>query len=298
MLSSPMRSIRKLNPALTAKNACIDVVATGLWALAIQMIIIPNQIAPGGASGITIVISYLTEAQIGALSFLINLPLLIWAWRILGHNFVIQTMITITIFTLMMDYVAPLFGSYTYTNDPLLGAILAGVLNGVGTGLMFMHGSSGGGTDLLTRIIKRMHPHLSVGQIVLTINSVIMAVAGWVYGSFDALLYGLIMTFTCGQVIDLILNGASSANSITIMTSKPTEIGDLITQKLHRSATIVRGEGAYSHSEVAVMFCVVRKHELQKLKDLVLNADSKSFLIVHDAKQVSGGNFVSRNPLS
>ena len=292
-----MHNSHRLKPSQLAQNMVINVIATGLWAIAINMVIIPNQIAPGGATGITVTLNYVTGLQIGLMSFLINLPLLIWAWKLLGRTFVLQTLLTITTFSVMVDVIVPLFPSIpTYTTDPLMGAILAGVLNGIGTGLVFMYGSSGGGTDLMIKIFKHIYPHLSVGQIVLIVNSMVMSMSAFVYGSFDALLYGLVMTFTSGQIVDLILNGAASANSIYIITSCPNEISEQITHQLHRSATIIQGEGAYSHHNVSMMFCVVRKHELHKLRELVQRTDPKAFLVIHDAKQVFGGNFVSKNP--
>lgn len=288
-----MDSFHKLHPLNTIKNFGIDILATALWALALNMVVLPNDFAPGGATGITVIINYLTSAPIGFMSLLINLPLLIWAWKLLGRNFVLQTLLTIVTFTVMIDYIIPLFNIPVYTTDPLMAALLAGVLNGVGSGLVFMHGSSGGGNDLLTKIVKRIYPHLSVGQIVLTINGIIMTAASLIYGSFDALLYGLVMTFASGQVVDIMLNGVASANSITIMTKFPQEISDSITHHLHRSATLVQGEGAYSHTGITVMFCIVRKHELQKLKDVVQKTDPQAFIIVQEAKQVFGGSFIA-----
>ncbi len=289
-----MKGINGLDPVKTGKNLAIDLFATALWAIAINMVILPNEIAPGGATGITVIINYITGAQIGLLTFAINFPLLVWAWYVLGRSFVAQTLCTLAMFSVMVDYIIPLFPMIPeYTSDPLMGAIMAGVLNGVGTSFVFMHGSSGGGTDLLAKIIKRLRPHLSVGQIVLAVNGVVMTSAALVYQSLEALLYGLVMTFTSGQVVDLILNGASSANSITIMTARPNDIAQQIIKNLNRSATIVHGEGAYAHQDLAVMFCVVRKHEMLKLREIVSTTDPHAFLIVHEAKQVYGGNFVA-----
>lgn len=288
-----MNKLDRFSAMKHIKNILLDCTATLLWSMALVMVILPNEIAPGGTTGITVLINYFFGLPLGMLSFLVNLPMLIYAWFVLGRNFVLQTMITTLIFTIGYDWVVPLLNLPQYTNDPLMGAIMAGVLNGTATGLVFMHGSSGGGTDLFTKIVKRLRPHLSVGQIVLCVNGVVMSSVALLYGSLEALLYGLVMTFTSGQVVDLILNGASSANSITIMTSKPDEVAQQIIHGLNRSATIVHGEGAYAHHELAVMFCVVRKHEMQKLRNLVHDTDSRAFLIVHEAKQVYGGNFVA-----
>lgn len=288
-----MKQINGLKVKKYAKNIVLDCGATLLWSMALVMVILPNEIAPGGATGLTVLINYFLGLPLGMLSFLINLPMLIYAWFILGRSFVVQTLMTTVIFTLGYDCVVPLLNLPQYTNDPLMGAIMAGVLNGAGTGLVFMHGSSGGGTDLLTKIIKRLRPHLSVGQIVLCVNGVVMSSVALLYGSLEALLYGLVMTFASGQVVDLMLNGASSANSITIMTARPDEISQQIITRLNRSATIVHGEGAYSHNDLSVMFCVVRKQEMQKLRNIVSSTDPRAFLIVHEAKQVFGGNFVA-----
>lgn len=281
-------------PLSVSKWIVVNIFASILWSIALIMVIVPNEIASGGSTGITLIVNHFTGISIGTLSLLVNLPLLLCAWFTLGRGFVFRTMMSVLTFTLIYDFFMPLLYIPEYTNDHLLAAIMAGVLNGIGSGLVFMQGSSGGGADLIIKIVKQRWPHLSIGQIVLSINSVIMAILAMVFGNFEAMLYGLVMSFTSGQVCDLILNGLASANSIMIITTKPAEVSSHIITELHRSATILKGEGAYAHSEVSVMMCVVRKSELHKLNEMVRTIDENAFIVVQEALQVVGRTFVKK----
>ncbi len=266
--------------------------ASVLWALAYNMVIIPNEFAANGLSGIMVIINYLFGLSMGIQNLLFNIPLLLISYKLLGKKFVLRTLVSVTVFSVMLDYVV--VGVTPYTADPLMASILSGVLCGIGSAVVFMCASSGGGTEILMKLIKIKYPHISLGQMMLFINVFVMGLSGIVFNSLESMLYGLVNAFVTGQVMDIIMNGTSVVNSVTIMTKNPQPISESIIANLRRSATIVNGEGAYSKEGMSVMFCVVRKSELQKLKELVYTADPNAFIVISEAKQVVGKSFINR----
>ncbi|HWP50145.1 MAG TPA: YitT family protein [Clostridia bacterium] len=272
-----------------ARGFVLDAAASTFWAIGIKMFAVPNKIAPSGFTGITVLINYLTGLPIGSMSLLMNIPFLIICWRVIGKDFVLQTVRVLIIFTLLMDLVftAP----PVYTGDPLLAALFGGVFSGIGGGIVFTQGSSGGGTDLIIKLIRKKYPYVSTGQLVVGINGMIMILASVVYGNIEAGLYGLIMSFTSGKVVDTILNGADSAKSVMIVTHQPQRMSDSIIHKLNRSATILSGTGAYNRDDTYVLLCVVRKTEFFQLKRLIRETDPRAFVIVNEANQILGQGF-------
>ncbi|MFV0498265.1 MAG: YitT family protein [Candidatus Fimivivens sp.] len=274
---------------LGIKGLALDVVASIFLTIGVKMFAVPNQIAPSGFTGITVLVNYLTGLPIGSMSLLMNIPFLIICWRYISKDFVLYTMRVLIIFSLMMDWV--FISSPVYTGDPLLAALFGGLFSGIGGGIVFSQGSSAGGTDLIVKLIRKKYPYVSTGQLVVGLNGVIMVTAAVVYGNIEAGLYGLIMTFTSGKVVDTILNGADSAMSVMIITNQPKPIAKSIIDQLHRSATILSGVGAYNAGDTYVLMCVVRKTEFFKLKRLIRDADPLAFVIVNQANQILGKGF-------
>ena len=271
------------------KGIALDTVTAVFWAISLKVFAVPNQIAPSGFNGISVLINYMTGLPIGSMSLLMNVPFLIICWRVIGKGFVLQTVRVLVIYTLLLDMVFVALPAYT--GDPLLAALFGGVFSGVGGGIVFSQGSSGGGTDLIIKLIRKKYPYVSTGQLVVCINGVIMVLAAIVYGNIEAGLYGLLMSFTSGRVVDTILNGADSAKSVMIVTHRPQLIADSIIHQLHRSATILSGTGAYNHEDTYVLLCVVRKSEFFQLKRVIREADPYSFVIVNEANQILGKGF-------
>ena len=273
------------------KATVLDITASCFWAVGIMMFVVPNKIAPSGFTGITVIINYLTGLPIGSMGLLLNIPFLIICWKAIGKEFVLQTTRVLIIYTFLIDlvFVSP----PVYTGDPLLAALFGGLFSGIGSGLVFMQGSSGGGIDLIIKLIRKKYPFVSTGQLVVGINSTIMLTAAGVYGNIEAALYGLIMTFTSGKIMDAILNGADSAKSVMIVTHKPELISASIINELRRSATVLSGKGAYHQDDTYILVCVVRKTEFFKLKRLIRETDPQAFVIVSEANQILGQGFRS-----
>ncbi len=281
--------LTKSQLASGAKDIALDIVASTLWAISVKMFAVPNKIAPGGFTGITVLVNYLTGLPIGSMGLLMNIPLLLICWYVVGKDFVLQTVRVLIIYTLWLDFV--FVAPPIYVGDPLLAALFGGVFSGIGGGIIFSLGSSSGGTDLIIKLIRKKYPYVSTGQLVVCINGVIMTMAAVVYGNIEAGLYGLLMSFTSGRVVDTILNGADSAKSVMIVTNRPQLVADNIIHHLRRSATILSGTGAYNHEDTYVLLCVVRKTEFFQLKRLIRQADPHAFVIVNEANQILGKGF-------
>ncbi|MEG2174706.1 MAG: YitT family protein [Oscillospiraceae bacterium] len=268
-----------------ARGTIIDIAASVLWSIGLTVFAIPNKVAMGGISGIAQMINYLWGFPVGSLSLLVNVPLLLLAWCILGRRSVLQTLRTLIVYTIVVDFFfasPPIYAG----GDRLLAAVFGGALT-------FMHGSTGGGTDIVVKVVQKKRPYFSTGQLAVVINSSIMLVASLVYGDIEAALYGLIMAFTAGKVVDLLLYGADVGKSCTIVTHKPQEIAQRIIDEMHRSATILEGMGAYLKDNTWVLMCVVRKQEFYNLKRIIRETDHGAFVIVSEAHQILGAGFKS-----
>lgn len=269
-----------------------DIIGSSLIAMAIMMFSAPNQIAPGGLSGISTLVNHLTGIPIGTFSMLVNVPLLLLGYRSLGKKFTLNTLRSVIILTICMDYIFA--GMTPYTGDRLLASLFAGAFMGAGVGIVFMRGSTTGGTDIITKMILKKYPYFSAGKLIMYMNVAIMAVAALVYGNIEAALYGLIMTVTSGQVLDSIIYGANVGKYCTIITKKGQAVADVVMAEIHRGVTILEGKGAYTKQESEVLVCVVRKQEFFKLKNAVHEVDPTAFIIVTEANDIIGNGF--KNP--
>lgn len=271
------------------KGTILDIIASIIWAIAISMFIVPNKIAPSGLNGVAIILNYLFGLPIGIMGLAMNVPFLIICWKAIGRGFVLRTLRVLIIYSVFVDYI---FMSPTpYRGDPMLAAIFGGFLYGIASAIVFMHGSCGGGLDLVVKLVRKKHPYISTGQLVTLLNSGVMILAAVVYGNIESMLYGIVMTFTCGRAMDAVLNGADAGKSVTIVTKQPDKISECIISYLHRSATIINGVGAYQHSDTHVMLCAVRRGEFFQLKRLIREADPEAFVVVSEANLILGRGF-------
>jgi len=271
-------------------NTVYDLIASFGWMVGVSLFAAPNGIAPGGIWGISVLLNYLFRLPIGTMSLLFNVPLLILAYRVLGRTFVVRTLRTLLCYTILTDVIFA-NPSMIYRGDPLLAALYGGIFSGAGTALIFMHGSTSGGTDIVNRLIQRKYPHLSAGQISMVLNAVVMCLAAIVYRNINAALYGLIYSFSSSRVMDTILNGIDMGKCVLVVTRRPQEISRHIIEELHRSATILDGKGAYLQDEVSVLMCVVRKPQFYRLKKFVAQCDPGAFVVITDATQIIGRGF-------
>lgn len=252
--------------------------------------IIPANVAPGGASGLALMVSFLTDLPVGALTLALNVPLLILAWFYLSHRFAITTAIASTVCSVILDFVvAPLCP--VYTGDRLLCSLYGGVLMGAGMALIFLTGTTTGGTDIIGYLLQKKKPHMSIGRALMLVDGVILAISIPVFGNIEAALFGLIALYAQTKVLDSIIYGGDTGSMATIVTGKPDGITARVIFELDRTATLIPARGAYSKKDTSVLLCTVRKSQFSRLKRIVYEEDPDAFVMVTETSEVLGLGF-------
>lgn len=252
----------------------------------------PNNIAPGGVAGISTLISSITGKDniIGLLYGVINVPLVIVGLVFLGKKLMIKTLISVAIVTFSTDYGLAFLPVYK-DGDPLLAAIFAGVLFGIGLGIIYLREGTSGGTDIINKLINKKYPHISLGAAMLGTDAVIICASMFVFGTIEAGLYAIVAIFICSKVMDMILYGSYEGKMLLIFSEKYEDISNFIMNDLKRGITWLKGEGAYSRHEKHVICCAVHKSEYSKIKRKVKEIDPKAFIIISSVGEVLGEGF-------
>ncbi|MDD2282485.1 MAG: YitT family protein [Eubacteriales bacterium] len=255
-------------------------------ALAINLFLAPNQVAPGGASGLAVVMHHLLGLPVSLGLLLINLPLFILAWFLLGPRFGINTLagsLLLPIFAALTEHLAPV------TSDLLLASIYGGIIMGVGVGIVLRSQGSIGGTTLAAQLIHKFSG-FSVSQCLLVIDFLVVTLVGIVFDA-ELALYSLIALAVSIKVIDLVQQGLRRAKAAFIISDCAEGIAAAVLEQLQRGATLLEGRGAWSRRDKEVLLVVVNSNEVARLKALVAARDPDAFVIVADIHEVLGEGF-------
>ncbi|MBE6904707.1 MAG: YitT family protein [Ruminococcaceae bacterium] len=259
-----------------------------LFALSFDLFLDPSRIAPGGVSGLAMVVKYLTGLPIGVGILLMNIPLQITAFLKLGKRFILYTAYATALSSILIDLWAFL---PAFTNDLLLASIYGGLLMGAGMGMVFAGGATTGGSDVISRLVRLRYPHVRLGKIILLVDCGIVAVSATVFQDINRALYAAISLYVSSLVIDMIMNGFDYATMIYIISDFSSEIAAKIQDKLERGVTYLNGQGAYEGAPKKVILCTVKRNESAALYDIVHEIDPNAFLIASEAHQVFGYGF-------
>ncbi len=255
-----------------------------LAAFAIEGFLVPNQVIDGGIVGISMMISYLTKINLGLLLFVLNIPFIALAYRLWGKMFIFQTFYAVSVFALFVNLVGGKIG--IVTQDGLLVAVFGGMILGAGVGLVLKNNGSLDGTEILAITLTKKFP-VSVGGIIMFVNVFIYTCAGFVYG-WDKAMYSTLTYFTASRVIDTVLQGLNESKSIFVISEKIDEIGKLIMTQLDKSVTYIDAQGGYSGAKKKMLYCVIPRLELTKLKDIVNQTDPEAFIAIENVHEVDG----------
>ena len=267
-----------------------DVLGSVLMGIGIYSFAEQADIAPGGLSGIAILFKYLWDLPVGVMILIMNIPLLLIAWKYLGKRFAIRTLRTVVLSSVILDVVVtPL--AFVYAGDRLLSAIASGVCLGAGLGVIFARGSTTGGTDIISCLVERKNPHLQVGGILTAVDILIIALSIAVFGNLESGLYGIVALYAQGRVMDAILYGRKRGRSVMIFSEKREEIALRIMREMDRGATFLQSRGAYSGARSEVLLCAVGQREYAKLRRIVRECDPEAFFVVLETKNVYGEGF-------
>ena len=266
-----------------------DVVGSVVYGVGIYLFASQGGFATGGFSGLGLMVNHLTGLPIGTLTLVFNIPVIILSYKTLGTVVLAKSRKTMVIQTLILDLVMPLFP--VYRGNQLLAALFTGVLMGAGLVLVYMRGSSTGGSEFLTLSLHKVLPHISVGQFSLMIDSLILLAGAFAYGNIDAALYGLISTFACSQVMDRVLYGAGSGKMALIITDKGMEAARAISDETDRGSTLVRSIGTFSGTERDLLICACSKSQIFKVRSAAHAVDDDALVMITEVDEVYGEGF-------
>lgn len=272
----------------TARTVVLITIGAVLFAIGINAFIVPHKLVGGGISGIALMLFYLTGVPIGTLNLVLNIPILYAAYRWLGRWHLMITLIGTAISSFTINEFAFL-QDYSLTQEPLVGAILGGITCGLGLGVVYRSGGNTGGLDPIALIIRKYYG-LQMGSIVFAINMVILVISAAIVGVEPAAIT-LVSLYISAIITNKVIVGFSQRKAIFIISYKPYKICDLIIHHIGRGATILNGEGAYTHQHKQVILVVVGLMQVAKLKAAVQEEDPSAFLLITDAAEVIGRGF-------
>lgn len=272
------------------KNYGIITLMALLNALAISLFIDPNNLAPGGVTGIAIIISRFLPIETGTLIFMLNIPILLFAIWQFGIRFTVSTIYAIALISAFTNILAP-FGAAT--DDILLAALAGGVIYAVSIGIIMKVGATTGGMDIIVKWMRTKLPFLKTGVLFFITDAIIITMSGIVFRDIDAALYAGITVVVNSVVLDLVLYGKDEAKLLYIISDRPKEITERILTELDIGVTYIEGRGAYSGKEKKVLMCVAKKQASPRVEAIVKEEDAEAFMVVTSATEIFGEGFKS-----
>ncbi len=266
----------------------IQVGANLICAIAFNMFYIPNHFLSGGLSGISILLEYLFQIPTAITIFVLNLPLFVIGARKIDNEFIRNTIISVTLFSLLLSLTIPLRGA-VQIEDPLLMAIIGGAINGIGMGLLFRHKMSQGGFDIIAAIIKKKR-NVEMRTVLMGLNGILILVSSIVFDLRSAM-YTLIALFVSYQVMEQVRKGTNRENTVMIISDETDAISQSIHSELHRGTTFLKGNGGYSREEKTVIYTTITSMQMSVLREIVRKKDKNAFMAVNEATEVEGNGF-------
>ena len=259
-----------------------------LFALSVNLFTLPSKIVTGGVSGIATVLYFLYGWSPGIVMGITNVVIGIIAYKELGKKFLADSLVGIIAIPLFMEITA---GVSVFCDDIMLNSIFGGIVCGVGIGLTFSQGSTTGGTDIVSRISQKRMPSFSIGTLLAVIDFLIIFVSYLAFGDLKLTMYGIITLFISTWIIDRIIMKLNCAVVAYIITTREREMKSKIFENLNRGVTVINAKGGYSNEEKQILMCVMKKRELEVLKQLMNEVEEKSFVVVSPSTEVQGEGF-------
>ncbi|MBP1757789.1 MAG: hypothetical protein H6Q61_38 [Firmicutes bacterium] len=278
------------------KSYGLITVACAIYALSFNFFYQPNDIAFGGITGIAQMINRLVGfPPVGVSIIVMNIPLFALAWWLLGGKMLLGSLYAMTVSSLLLDLFGQL-GTFPTLKEPLMACIFGGAVMGTAAGIIAREGSSMGGTDIASRLLRLKFPSLSIGQVLRVLDLVVIAGVSLVFQQLNSALMGVLALFISTYCMDRVLFGAELSKVAYIISSKPQEIAKVIVTEMHRGVTVLHGEGAWSGTEKQVLMCAFRNRQVVVLKRRIKEIDPYAFLIVSNAYEVLGEGFLPHDP--
>lgn len=278
---------------IALKRICLDilveVVGSFLVAIALYNFALNAKFPMTGFSGIAMILYRLFALPIGITTIILNIPVAILCYKLLGRGFFLRSIRCMVISSLMIDYVAPLFP--LYNGDRLLAAICTGVLGGLGYSMIYMRNSSTGGSDFIIMGVKALKPHISLGKIAFLSDVGIILVGGLIFKDMDGIIYGMIINYLFAIAVDKVMYGMNAGKVALIVSPHGERITETIDECCGRGSTILHGVGGYKKEDKQVVMCACSNKEMYMVEQSVKEADPDCFIIILESNEVLGEGF-------
>ncbi len=274
----------------TVKEYAVITIGIAISALGIGLFLAPHGIVSGGVSGVAIIINKLTGFPVGVAVLLMNIPLFISGILFLGKSFGVKTLYGTFLFSLLLDATAT---NVIFTENLLMSAIFGGGLLGIGFGFIFLSGATSGGTDILATLLNRIIPAIDMGKWFFIIDIVIISVSTLFFKNTELVLSGVIALFLNSFLLDYIVSGANTAKMVYVISDEAEHISKEIIKSVNRGVTGIKTCGMYTGQERTMLMCVVKRFELKKLEEIVERIDKSAFIILTQARKITGTGFIS-----
>ncbi|MBR1456076.1 MAG: YitT family protein [Oscillospiraceae bacterium] len=263
-----------------------------VYAAGFQFFLYPNAIVSGGVTGVSMIINAFTGFPVGLMIILLNVPLFLASWRHFGTDFMFASLAGMAISSVFVDMLAAT--GTVLTDEPMLAAIIGGVVKGAGLGAIYYVGATTGGIDIVAKMLRQRFAQINFGTMILIMDTVIIIVYAAVLGNYESAMYSVIAMFVVSKVIDLVLYGIDNSALCYIISENSEELTQsIISGPMKRGVTILEGTGAFSHRQKHVIMCVIKRTQIAEMRRLVRDVDETAFFIVTDAKNVFGKGFES-----
>ena len=270
------------------KNLIMIAAAALIYAMGISWFLDPNQLAPGGVTGIAVILNRLVNVETGTLYFLLNVPIvLLGIWKF-GIRFIAKTFYAIVMVSVMTNLLAPMGA---LTDDLLIAGAAGGILIAVGIGMIFKAGATTGGTDIIIKILRLKYRHLKTGFLFLCTDIIIVTISAFVFGDLEIAFYALATVIISGKALDYVLYGGDTAKMLFIMTEQPEKIGKRLMDELEVGVTYLHGQGGWTQKDRKVVFSMVPNRLGAEAQDIVKQEDANAFMVVTSANEIYGEGY-------
>ena len=281
--------LSQLNPKELAKDLAYDIVGSLLIAIGIYNFALYANLPLAGISGICLIIYKITGLPIGVGTVILNIPIAILCYKLLGRKFFFRSIKSMLISSFFIDVIAPLFP--VYMGDRLLAAVCSGVISALGYAIIYLRNSSTGGSDFVIMAVKALKPHLSLGNITFAIDGTIILIGGMMFSDVDGIIYGIMMSYLMSMVIDKVMYGVDRGKVALIVTDRGEEIAFEVERQTDRGATFLKAQGSYSKLDKQVVMIACDNKQMFMVQRIAKQCDPKAFTVVLESTEVLGEGF-------
>jgi len=281
-----MALLSRVFNAKTFRQYALMLIGCLIGAASYPLFLEPNHIAPGGLTGVTMILNYYFAVPIGLGSLVLNIPLIILGWRLIGARFILRTVLATVLFSVLID----LMNFEPLSLDPMLAAVFGGVMLGFGLALIIRGNATTGGTDLLARIVHHRQRAISIGSFLFAFDLAVILLA-WLFMSVQHALYAIVCVFVSAKVLDQALLGIGTDKACYVISREPDRIAKRVMDELERGVTVLNASGAYSGREFKMLLSIVGRLETVKIKQIVQEEDPQAFMFITDTHETLGEGF-------